>query len=62
MTKPADLRSKSAPELEALAQELRTKLSEMQFELRDKKLKNNAQRGETKRELARILTLLQEKK
>lgn len=60
--KISELRSKSIGELQAHAKELRAKLVDMRFELKDKKLKNVATIPQTKRDLAQTLTILCEKK
>ena len=60
--KLSELRPKSVGELEAHAKELRAKLTDMRFELKDKKLKNVASISQIKRDLAQTLTILREKK
>ncbi|MBX4211307.1 MAG: 50S ribosomal protein L29 [Candidatus Yanofskybacteria bacterium] len=53
-----DLENKSQEELTALVSELRAKLLEFKFDLAEKKLKNVKQLGQTKKDIARILTRL----
>ena len=55
-----DLRKKDKKELENSLLDLRKKLSEMRFKLSANKLKNTKEAGNLKRNIARILTVLQE--
>jgi len=58
--KTADLRKKDKKELGKNVQELRKKLSDLRFQFSSGKLKNVKEINNTKKELARILTILQE--
>ena len=60
--KISELRSNSVGELQAHAKELRAKLIDIRFELKDKKLKNVATIPQAKHDLAQTLTILREKK
>ncbi len=57
-----ELRKKSESELQKLLVELRGKLRVLRFNLVAGKLKNVSQIRETKRDIARVLTLLREAK
>ncbi len=57
-----ELRKKSESELQRLLVELRGKLRVLRFNLVAGKLKNVSQIRETKRDIARVLTLLREAK
>jgi|YelNatPaOPRAMG01_1025707.scaffolds.fasta_scaffold00218_27 large subunit ribosomal protein L29 len=59
--KPQELREKSKKELEELLLETRQKLFRLKLDLASGKLKNFNQIKQTKREIARILTILKEK-
>jgi len=60
-----ELKTKTAQELEMLLKELCEKQRKLKFDLAEKKLKNPHEIGETKKTIARILTIkrnsLQEK-
>jgi len=60
-----ELKSKNTRELEILLKELREKQRKLKFDLAEKKLKNPHEIGETRKTIARILTIkrdnLQEK-
>lgn len=56
--KQRDLHNKTKEELTHLLSELRGKLLQNRFDLADKKLKDNSQVGKTRKDIARILTLL----
>ena len=55
-----DLRKKSKEELGKLVQDLRKKLSDLRFKFSSNKLKNVKEVSNTKREIAKILTILRE--
>ncbi len=57
-----ELRQKSKKELELLVVADREKLMKLKFDLKSKKLKNVKELKETRREIARVLTLLKDKK
>jgi large subunit ribosomal protein L29 len=59
--KAADLRKKDKKELGKNVQELRKKLSDLRFQFSSGKLKNVKEINNTKKELARILTIIKEK-
>lgn len=59
--KASELRKKGIDELEKLLQEKRKKLFELKLNLTSRKLKNFNEIKETKRDIARILTILREK-
>ncbi|MBI2674723.1 MAG: 50S ribosomal protein L29 [Candidatus Yanofskybacteria bacterium] len=56
--KPADLQNKTPNELTNLLQEHKTKLAKLSFELEANTLKDTSQVKKTKKEIARILTVL----
>ena len=56
--KPTDLKNKTNQELNNLLREYRGKLSNFSFELEASALKDSSQIKKTKKEIARILTLL----
>ncbi len=58
--KAIDLRKKDKKELEKNVQELRKKLSDLRFKFSSGKLKNVKEINNTKKELARILTIIKE--
>ena len=60
--KAIELRKKDKKELEKNVQELRKKLSDLRFKFSSGKLKNVKEINSSKREIARILTLLKETK
>lgn len=59
--KAEDLRKKDKKELEKTAKELVAKLSDLRFKFSSNKLKNVKEINNTKKEVARILTILNEK-
>jgi large subunit ribosomal protein L29 len=60
--KTAELRKKDKKELEKSVNDIRKKLSDLRFKFSSNKLKNVKEIRNTKRELARILTILKETK
>ncbi|MCX6724184.1 MAG: 50S ribosomal protein L29 [Candidatus Staskawiczbacteria bacterium] len=58
--KTVELRKKDKKELEKLAHELRKKLSDLRFKFSSGKLKNVKEINSSKKELARILTIIKE--
>ena len=58
--KTADLRKKDKKELGKNVQELRKKLSDLRFKFSSGKLKNVKEISNSKKEIARILTILNE--
>jgi len=60
--KVQELRKKDKKELEKSVQDLRKKLSELRFKFSSNKLKNVKEINNLKKEIARILTILQENK
>lgn len=58
MTKNIDLQNKTKDELNMILKDLKAKLLQFNFELGEKRLKNFSQVGKTKKEIARILTKL----
>jgi len=60
--KAIELRKKDKKELEKTVQELTKKLSDFRFKFSSGKLKNVKEMGSSKKEIARILTILKEKK
>ena len=59
--KTADLRKKDKKELGKNVQELRKKLSDLRFKFSSGKLKNVKEVNNSKKEIARILTIIKEK-
>ncbi|MBU2579742.1 50S ribosomal protein L29 [Patescibacteria group bacterium] len=57
-----ELRQKTEKELKDLLSEDRRKLGQFKFDLASKKIKNAGQIGELRRDIAKILTILQAKK
>lgn len=57
-----ELKTKSPQELEVLLKELREKQRKLKFDLAEKKLKNPHEISETRKMIARILTLMSTKK
>lgn len=55
-----ELRKKDKKELEKLVEDLRKKLSDIRFKFSSNKLKNVKEISNTKRKIARILTVLRE--
>jgi len=62
MLKASELRQKSEGELQKLLFEMREKLRQLRFELSQGKLKNVRLIRETKKDIARILTVINEKR
>ncbi|MGD0576592.1 MAG: 50S ribosomal protein L29 [Candidatus Staskawiczbacteria bacterium] len=60
--KTAELRKKDKKELEKTILELRKKLSDLRFKFSSGKLKNVKEINNSKKEVARILTILKETK
>ena len=60
--KAIELRKKDKKELEKMAQELSKKLSDLRFKFSSGKLKNVKEINTSKKEVARILTILKETK
>ncbi len=60
--KAGDLRKKDSKELEKIVHDLRKKLSDLRFKFSSGKLKNVKEINNSKKEIARILTLLKETK
>jgi len=60
--KAADLRKKDHKELEKTARELVKKLSDLRFKFSSGKLKNVKEIKNSKKEIARILTIIKESK
>ena len=56
--KPDELKSKSRDELKQLLADLRAKILKLNFDLADSKVKDVSQIGKTKKDIARVLTLL----
>jgi ribosomal protein L29 len=56
--KNEDMKTKSRAELETLLQTLRTKLSQLRFDLADKKLKQTSDIKKTRTLIARAMTAL----
>ena len=59
--KAKELREKSKEELEGILNDLKKKLQKLRFDLAEKRLKNVREIRKTKREIARVLTILKEK-
>jgi len=59
--KAAELRKRDKKELEKQVQDLRKKLSDLRFKFSSGKLKNVKEINNSKKEVARILTVLREK-
>jgi large subunit ribosomal protein L29 len=60
--KTSELRSKSEPELERLLLEFREKLRDLRFRVARRELKNVREVRKTRKMIAKILTILKEKK
>ena len=58
--KAQDLRKKDKKELQKMVQDLRKKLSDLRFKFSASKLKNVKEIHNSKKEIARILTILKE--
>ena len=56
--KYADLKNKDIKELQKMAEDLKIKLGKFRFELANKTLKNFDQLGQTKKDIARVLTAI----
>ena len=56
--KAKELRQKTIKELQELLQEKRKRLSQLEFDLSSKKLKNTREIREVKKDIARVLTIL----
>jgi len=59
--KTAELRKKDKKELEKSVHDLRKKLSDLRFKFSSGKLKNVKEINNSKKEMARILTIIKEK-
>ena len=59
--KPADLKQKTAAELQKMAAEERVKLQQLRFDLPGGKVKNVREIRQIRRSIARILTILKQK-
>ena len=57
-----DLKNKDIKELQKMAEDLKIKLGKFRFELANKTLKNFDQLGQTKKDIARVLTAIKEQK
>ncbi len=57
----SEIRKKSVSQLQKSLQDLREKLRDIRFRVTSNKLKNVGEVKETKKEIARILTVLNEK-
>jgi large subunit ribosomal protein L29 len=62
MTKAKELREKNIDELKRLLAEKREAIRKVRFDIVTKQVKNNRELRNNKREVARILTLIKEKK
>ena len=58
--KAAELRKKDKKELEKTVQDIRKKLSDLRFKFSSGKLKNVKEINNSKKEMARILTIIDE--
>ncbi len=56
--KASDLNNKSRDELNQLLADLRAKILKLNFDIADNKVKDVSQIGKTKRDIARVLTIL----
>ncbi len=61
MTKAADIRAKSAEELETLERELRTELFKARIQNHTNQLNSTAKLRDLRRDIARIATVLRQK-
>ncbi len=59
--KKIDLQNKTKEELNTMLNDLKSKLLQFNFELGEKRLKDFSQVGKTKKEIARILTVVKQK-
>ncbi len=60
MSKNIDLQNKTKEELNTMQEDLKAKLLQFNFELGEKGLKDFSQVKKTKKEIARILTIIQQ--
>jgi large subunit ribosomal protein L29 len=58
--KAAELRKRDKKELEKSVMDLRKKMNDLRFRFSSNKLKNTKEMNNTKKEIARILTILRE--
>ena len=58
--KYTDLKNKDIKELQKMAEDLKIKLGKLRFELANKTLKNFDQLGQTKKDIARVLTAIRQ--
>ncbi len=56
--KNIDLQNKTREEMNTMLKDLKAKLLQLNFELGEKRLKDFSQVGKTKKEIARILTII----
>lgn len=56
--KTTDLKTRTATELHTMLQEARAKMAQLKFDLADKKLSRTSDIEATRRQIARILTVL----
>ncbi len=56
--KYSDFKNKDIKELQKMAEDLKIKLGKFRFELANKTLKNFDQLGQTKKDIARVLTAI----
>ena len=61
LMKSNELQNKTREELSTMLKDLKAKLLQFNFELGEKRLKDFSQVGKTKREIARILTVVNQK-
>ena len=61
MSKNIDLQNKTNEEMSTMLKDLKSKLLQFNFELGEKRLKNFSQIKKTKKEIARILTVVNKK-
>jgi large subunit ribosomal protein L29 len=61
LAKYTDLKNKDVSELRQMEKDLRVKLGKLRFELANKTLKNFNQLKQTKKDIARVLTAINEK-
>ena len=59
--KKIDLQNKTKEELDTMLKDFKAKLLQFNFELGEKRLKDFSQVNKTKKEIARILTLVKQK-
>ena len=59
--KPQDLKNMSKEELNKLAGDLKAKLLKLNFDLADNKVKDVSQIKKTKKDVARVLTIIKSK-